>query len=101
MIMRRVSVLGLLCAVFFIGSSAAQCRHREAAVGRFLSGLTGAAIANDAFGNQCYYQDGPAYDFIYPGAPIYAYDYPTYVYSPIYAYADMKHEIYPSYYFSR
>ena len=97
----RVVILVLFCTAFFVESSVAQDRHRNAAVGRFLSGLTGAAAANDAFGNQCYYQDGPAYDFIYPGAPIYAYDYPAYVYSPIYAYPDMRHAIYPSYYFTR
>lgn len=82
------------------GAHAQRCT-RDAAVGRFLSGLTGASLAEDAFGNQCYYQDGPPYLFIYPGAPIYAYDYPTYLYAPMYAYPNMRHAIYPSYFFYR
>jgi hypothetical protein len=79
----------------------AQIRHRDAVVGRLIGALTGASLAEELFGNQCYYQDGPAYDFVYPGAPLYAYDYPTYLYSPIYAYPHMSHAIYPSYFFSR
>ena len=91
----------VLIGVGLVPSLHAQNRQREAAVGRFLGALTGATLAEESFGNQCYYQDGPAYLFVYPGAPIYAYDYPTYVYSPIYAYPDMRHAIYPSYFFSR
>lgn len=93
--------LMLIGTFFIMGTITAQPRYRESAVAQFLGAITGATFAEEAFGNQCYYQDGPAYLYVYPGAPLYAYDYPTYVYAPQYAYPDMRHAIYPSYYFSR
>ena len=40
----------------------------------------------------------PNYDFVYPGAPLYAYDYPTQVYSPVYSYINTRYSVSPSYY---
>jgi hypothetical protein len=98
---RKIVFFLLLSITLFTGSILAQTRHREAVLTRFLGAITGATLAEEAFGSQCYYHDGPAYLFVYPGAPMYAYDYPTYAYSPLYAYQDMRRAIYPSYFFSR
>ncbi len=40
----------------------------------------------------------PNYDFVYPGAPIYIYDYPPQVYSPVYSYINTRYSVDPSYY---
>jgi hypothetical protein len=60
-----------------------------------ISGATAAARYND------YYPVYPQYDFVYPGAPIYAYDYPVQVYAPVYTYTSMRYSVYPSYYYIR
>lgn len=62
----------------------------------FLGGITGATAAQ-AY-NDCY-PVNPNYDFVYPGVPIYAYDYPTQVYSPVYSYINTRYSVYPSYFF--
>ena len=79
----------------------ARCRRRRnSVVAGFLGAVTGATIAASAYGDQCYYQDGPQYNYIYAGAPRYVYDYPTYVYSPVYAYNNVRYTSYPSYFFN-
>ena len=102
----KVHVLVLL---FFIthlvsGLDARCCRRRsgEAAfIGGVLGALTGATIAATAYCDEVYWDAAPAYDFVYRGAPIYAYDYPTYMYAPVYADTHIRYSVYPSYYWRR
>ncbi len=81
-----------------IGTSNAQRERCDNIVARFLGGITGATFAAESYSYKCHYREGPAYDISYPGAPRYAYDYPTYMYSPVYSYMHVRHTIYPSYY---
>lgn len=75
--------------------------HRGSSIGSalgFLAGaLTGATLAHSY--DSCYYRNMPTYDMVYRGAPLLAYDYPTYAYSPMYAYPGTLYT-YPGYYFS-
>lgn len=73
------------------------CHGGAAAAGFFAGAFTGAALAG-AY-DRAYYVDMPTYEMVYPGAPILAYDYPTYVYTPVYAYPDTLYT-YPGYYFA-
>jgi len=96
--------LALIFSVTTETFTQSRCRRHRCdshIVAGFLGGLTGATLAAASFGDQWYYQDGAAYEYVYPGAPLYAYDYPTYVYSPVYAYSDMRYTTYPSYYLRR
>ena len=103
----NINLLGLLSLLSLglaFSSLEARCRrrcNRRAAVADFLGAITGATAAARAYSDECYYREGPPYEYIYPGAPIYVYDYPTYVYAPRYAYMDIRYDIYPSYFFRR
>lgn len=103
--MKKLFLVLLVTSGVFYQESQARCNrrhcHRSSAVAGFLGAITGATIAAAAYSEPCYYRNCPQYDFVYPGSPIYTYDYPTYVYSPVYAYPDMRYNIYPSYYFYR
>ncbi len=96
-------LLALLCTGVAITTIDARCRRRRrtSVVAGFLGAVTGATLAATAYGDQCYYQDGPAYEFVYAESPRYIYSYPTYVYAPTYSYMHVRHNIYPSYYFRR
>ena len=101
--MKRIVILMLLCVV---GSSLVEARcHRGrgsgAALAGFFGAVTGAAIAASAYSDRCYYREGPPFEFAYAGAPIYVYDYPTYMYAPVYASPEMRYSIYPSYAYRR
>ena len=75
------------------------CRRGSsgAALGFFAGAFAGAAIASSCDRN--YYVDMPTYDVVYRGAPLLAYDYPTYVYSPMYAYPNTLYT-YPGYFWA-
>jgi hypothetical protein len=94
------TALGLLLLTMLSSTvDARRCRSNGAAAAGFFGALTGATLAASAYSDQCYYREGPPYDFYYPGAPIYAYDYPTYIYAPTYADVSIRYSIYPSYYY--
>lgn len=83
----------VMCLSLSIDLEARRCCRRNGgavAAGMFAGAIAGAAIAGSC-DVDCYgYYDPyvpPAYRVYYPGAPILAYDYPTYKYSPMYAYA--------------
>ena len=103
--MKRISVglLALLC-LSLTHQTDARCRRRRcrgSAVAEFLGAVTGSALAASRYSDRCYYREGPPFDFAYPAAPLYAYDYPTYVYSPVYSYTNIRYDIYPSYFLRR
>jgi hypothetical protein len=85
-------ILGLMANASL---EARRCSRFAAFLGA-VSGATAAACYDDY-----YYPVYPQYDFVYPGAPIYAYDYPTQVYAPVYAYTSIRYSVYPSYYYIR
>ena len=82
----------------------ARCHRRHSQGSSIFAGIvgaiTGAAVAA-SINTPCYYRESPAYEFVYPAAPLYAYDYPTYVYAPVYTYPEMRFTRYPSYYLMR
>lgn len=83
----------VMSAASFVDLEARRCcrggRGGSVAAGIFAGAIAGAALAGSAdvdyYGYYYPYME-PGYRVIYPGAPIYAYDYPTYKYSPIYSY---------------
>lgn len=99
----------LLLALVITGGSLyqdleARCHRRYSRGSSLFAGIVGAvagAAVAASIDYPCYYRECPQYDFAYPAAPLFAYDYPTYVYSPVYAYPDMRYSIYPSYYLAR
>ena len=91
----------MLCSGLAFLNIQGRCRRNGSVVANFLGAITGASLAQESFGNQCYYQDGPAYEYIYPEAPRYIYSYPTYMYAPNYSYMHVRNNVYPSYHFRR
>ena len=86
-----------LLALTVLVSHSIQAR-RCSALATILGGITGATAAATYYER---YPVNPNYDFIYPGAPLYAYDYPTQMYSPVYSYINSRYTTYPSYYYMR
>lgn len=100
---KKIFGFALILLMGLLTSSHVEARRRShrgaAAASFFIGAFTGAALAGmHDYYDDCYYVDSPQYDFIYAGAPLYAYDYPTYQYAPVYAYTDTLYTIYPSYY---
>lgn len=90
-----------LIALLGIGSvynTALEARGGAIAGGFIAGALIGSALSRNRYYNDCRYRERPPYDYFYPGAPRYAYDYPAYVYSPVYAYSSTRYTVYPSYY---
>lgn len=83
----------MMSALTVTDVEARRCCRRgsgaSVAAGIFAGAIAGAALAGSAdvdyYGYYYPYVE-PNYRVFYPGAPIYAYDYPTYKYSPIYSY---------------
>lgn len=88
----KIALLVALCLPTVI--EARRCSRFASALGA-ITGASAAAAYNER------YPVNPNYDFIYPGAPRYIYDYPTQVYAPVYSYTRMRYSVYPSYYFIR
>jgi hypothetical protein len=95
----KKSLLGCCIAILSILTysyiDARRCSRSATAAGFIAGALTGAALAGAM--DDMYYTDIPAYNIVYPGMPLYEYDYPTYSYAPVYAYYDTLYTLYPSY----
>ncbi len=83
-------ILTVLC-VTLVDLEARRCRGngRAVAAGLVVGAIAGAAVAGSCDVDRYGYYDPyvpPAYRVYYPGAPIFAYDYPTWKYAPIYTY---------------
>lgn len=97
-IMLTLAILGVGMSTLE-GRCRRRCRSRgNGAAGFFVGALTGTAIAAAAYEDDYYRGHVPLYDFTYYHAPLYAYDYPAYLYSPAYAYRYTRFTTYPSYY---
>ncbi len=89
---RAAFVLVLLSVSLSFDLEARRCRGGGG--GAVAAGIVAGALAGAAIAGSCdvdyygYYEPymPPSYRVYYPGAPIYAYDYPTYKYAPIYSY---------------
>ena len=82
--MNKYTLTGALILLLGIQTIDAQCRRNGASAFSFLaSSLSGAVLATQY--DPCEI-DFPTYNITYRGAPRYAYDYPAYIYSPVYSY---------------
>lgn len=100
-IMKYIMVALLIAGGLYQTTQARCHRRRRGSIAGFFSAVTGSALAARSYSDRCYYREGPQYDFAYPAAPLYAYDYPTYVYAPVYSYQRVRYSIYPSYFLRR
>ena len=93
--MNMYTLTGEIILLLSIQTIDAQCRRNgTSAFGFLVSSLSGAVLATQY--DPCEI-DFPTYDITYRGAPRYAYDYPAYIYSPVYAYWNTL-QSYPRYY---